>query len=240
MRYLLALFFVTILSCTVAAQAPAPPDRIQQVRAITADLAVNKERAAVLLNDLGGFTGYVMRADTKTFDISSDRKQGHNKTIRFEEVLAISSNKGSVSFVPDPGVSGYGSWAEVEKLPPNTLVEITLSSGEIKAGRYRSGAADHMVLAHKERNEEWRLARDEISRVHRVRPGWSAASKGMDGGAKKGKEVVRKIEDIAGGTGRDVPPGALMVGAGIGSLAGLLKGAATGGDDTLSVLVYSQ
>jgi len=247
MKHTQIVAVVLLASLTAASQTTPNVTRAEQVQIIADALKGRSVKTDVLLNDLVELNGYVISVDDDWFTMSANRKKRDIMRICYSDVLAMSSKKGSVSFVPDPGTSPFGDWSDLRTIAPNTIIEITHRNGEIRSGRYRSSATDHLILAHTEKNDEWRLQRDEIAFVHRVRYGWRNTLGGIASGTQKGDKIGKDVGQvmsgikgpISGSTGDGSGGLARPIGAGIGAMVGAAKG---GGDktDTLKIIVYSR
>ena len=248
MRKSLTAAVLLLAAIPVSSQtAVTVPTEVEQARAVADALVGQRVKAVVLFKDLTHIDGsYIVKVDQNEFQISRDRKGRAGLPVRYADVLAIFSHRASISFVPDPKAAPYGNWSDVEKLLPNTLIEVTDTKGEIKAARYRSHGTDHLVLAERDRAGEWTIRREEIASIHRVRYGYRDISGNMAGGVEKGNKVGKEVADVlasARGPISGQPLGtrsaASPLGAAMGAVAGVMKGILTG-SETLRVLVYSK
>jgi len=247
-RHCASIAVILFASIAVAPQTITDLSKIEEIKDVVRTLVGGSEKAVVLLNDLAELDGYVTRRNTDSFEMKTDRKKRRGMKVRYMDVLAVSSKKASVSFVPDPKASPYGDWSHLGKIPPNALIEVTQRNGETRSGRYRSSAADHLVVAHIDKNDEWNIQRHDVAFVHRVKHGWRDISGGALGGAAKGQKVGKGVGQVLGGvrgpiSGQPIGDGTggLMpaIGAGIGAATGAAKGL-TSKTEGLKVLVYSQ
>ncbi len=247
MKGYISVAVILLASIAVAPQTTVNLTEIEQIQNVVGALITNSDKADVLLKDLTEVSGYVTGLDVDWFELKTDKKKRTGMKISYDDVLAISSKKASVSFVPDPKTSPYGNWSDLKKIPANILIEITHKNGEIKAGRYRSSAADSLVLAHKEKNDEWTFSRADITFVHRVKYGWRNISGSMASGTEKGAKIGKEVGKaaairgpISGASTGDGRGGyGTAIGSAIGAMAGAAKGAA-GKHDSLKVIIYSQ
>lgn len=241
--------FAIILSSFIAvdSQTPAEQARIEQVQEIVGTLIGTSNKAAVLLTSLDEVSGYVTSLDGDGFEIRTDRKARRGARVSYSDVLAMSSKKGSVSFVPDPKTSLFGAWSDIKKLPINAFIEVTVKNGKITSGRFRSSGADSMVLAHLSKNDEWTFSQADIAYLHRVKHGWRDMSGSISSGAQKGEKIGKGVGKVMGGmkgpiSGASTGDGrgglGSVIGAGIGAGVGAAKGSADK-TDSLKVLVYS-
>jgi len=249
MKRWLALVFLLLVSINAAAQSTAPVQSdVQRIQAVTEALIWKRGKAVVLLTDLLQIAGHVTFLEADAFVLSADKKGSGPVRIRYAEVLGIASDEGSVSLIPDPKTTPYGEWKHLQKLSPNTLIEITDENGEVTAGRFRSWSPDALVLAHKENGTERALRREGITFIHRVKYGVRNFSDGMAGGADKGGRVGKEVGSAAGGirgpisgqpTGDGRGSTGQAMGAGVGALIGMAKGAVNK-SGSVRVLVYSR
>jgi hypothetical protein len=233
MRRSLLVCLLLCFSISVLAQSDDQEARIEKVQIVVGTLVTDADKATVLFTDLTQVTGHVTSFEQTWFILSDGRKRSRNVKIRYSDVLAITSKKASVSFVPDPATRPYGSWADLSSIQINGVAEVHLKNGEIKVGRYRSNTNDVLTLADVNKVESLMLLRDEIAFVFRFKKGVLRVSEGMAGGTSKGANAGRTI-----GTGKG-KPFASAIGSAIGAVAGATKGSLDH-TDSLKVLIYSQ
>lgn len=249
MKRWLALVFLLLVSMDAPAQSTAPGQTdVQRIQEITEALIVKRGKAIVLLTDLLQIAGHVTFLEADAFVLSADKKGSSPVRIRYAEVLGIASDEGSVSMIPDPKTTPYGDWRHLQKLAPNTLIEVTDKNGEVSSGRFRSWSPDTLILAHKESGTERALRREAITFIYRVKYGVRNFADGIAGGADKGGKVGEEVGSAAGGirgpiSGQPMGDGrggtGQAMGAGVGSLIGMAKGAVNKGG-SVRVLVYSR
>ncbi len=249
MNKYLAIALILLASGTAPAQTAAgDASQIGQIQDVVGALISKPVKAVILLTDLTEVSGYVIALEYDTFNLSTDKKGYTSIQIAYADVLAISSKRGSVSFIPDPRSTPHGTWTDLKKLRPNVMVEITLKNGEIQSGRFRSSTPDTLVMSDKQIKKEWTLQRAEIAFVHRVRYGVRDVGGSVAGGTGKGAKVGKGVGSVLGGvrgpiSGQPMGDGSgglfPLIGAGIGALAGAAKGAVDK-SGSIRVLVFSQ
>ncbi|HTH50984.1 MAG TPA: hypothetical protein VL501_03570 [Pyrinomonadaceae bacterium] len=246
-RSCLVIALVLLTSVSATAQTAAGSTQLEQIQEVANSLFPKHERAAVFLKDLSYVDGHVVRLEPNGFQLGAKKKSKFGILVHYSDILAISSKKRSLSLIPHPQTPNYGKWDDVTQLAPNTLIEITHKNGEVTSGRFRTGGDDHMIVAHPEKNDEWKLMREDVAYVHRVRYGYRDISGGLTSGAGKGEKVGTEVGKAAGqirlpisgqqlGNGRGT--GGAAMGAAVGAAVGVLF-AAMHKSGTYRVLLYS-
>lgn len=248
-RYL-GIVIVLLASFAARPQTSAvKPNDAEQIQIVVGALVSERLKADVLLRDLTDISGYVTALEEDAFYLSTEKK-GRDKGFKllYTDVLAISSKKGSISLVPDPTTATFGAWADLKKLAPNTLIEITDNSGVVRAGRFRSSSKDTIVIADNVTNAEQTLQFADVAYMHRVRYGWSDVSGGLASGAGKGAKIGKEVGKATGGikgpiSGQPMGDGTgaagSAMGAGVGAIIGVIGGASSK-TNSLKILIYSK
>jgi hypothetical protein len=136
--------------------------------------------------------------------------------------LRVVRGKNSMPSTPVQG------WENVKLVPPGDKIVVSLKDGEILKGRLHGVSDTNLLLS--QRNKVSDLARDRISRIHRLvsTPAAPSALLGAGIGAAAGLGAGSLSDDNKAVT----MPGLAAIGAGVGALIGFI------GNRRRKVLVY--
>jgi hypothetical protein len=242
--------FVLLLSIFLFGYISAHPQvvdeslKIKQVRAAVDGLASTKIEIEFLIFNrttypyIYPYKGKVVGQTKDGFSLKI--KKNHLNEILYKDVLVISGKNITVSFLPGPDLRAFGRWEAVQMLNHFYWLEVVLENGQRVRGRIIARPKDKITLVAEPIGAphftEFTLSRDQIVSVYRLFSIYGrGGSEGVSGGLKKGTEI--------GGAIGITPEGSAfngLLGAGIGGIAGAVRGAGRKRPNSMWIMIYAK
>ncbi len=213
---ILLMFLFVIAPIYVLGQDDRVSDA-ENVRSVVRELATRSAKATILSRKLVAYSGKVVAADQHSFDLKIKK---NTSTLKYEDVLELSTGGRDFSFVPDVTKRGHGLWQDINIVYPGTRIVVVLVNGKSVKGFSNSATATSLLIIERERHERMEIRRDQVTAFYGLVGGYGGVKKN----ASKGAEAMH--------TGRDKLLGGVF--AGVGALVGLVK------SDGRPILIYSR
>ena len=216
MKKLLLITLILILAPELFSQE----DRAGQagkVKSLVADFGKTRPKLTVLTRDLIVVRGKISGVGSDYFGIKLPRG---GRVIPYSAVLEMSGGGQGISFVPNPGTGGYGSWSDAGSIFAGTRILVAFADGTSARGFSNSATATHLIMIDENGRQRVDVPREKIVAVYGLIGGYGGVKKG----ASEGAEAMH--------AGRDKLLGGILTG--VGALVGLAK------SDGRPILIYSK